>query len=151
MKLNNYQIISIIILISIYHYYIQNNLEKNFFRCYIEYNSIKRPLNMCNTFQKKTNMICLGMPSGHSEIITILASLLYLYNFIPLWLCLILIFIFSIQRLVTNMHTMIQIIAGIIFGLLYVFIYKHFNLSVNAFLIVLSIGIILYMICKNLN
>jgi membrane-associated phospholipid phosphatase len=151
MKLNELQIISIIILISIYHYYVQNDLEKNFFRCYIDYNSIKRPLATCNKFKNSPRLICVGMPSGHAETITILSSLLYLYKFIPLWLCLLLIFIFSIQRVIINMHTLIQIIFGIIFGLFYVFIYKYFNLSVYAFLIVFSIGILLYNICKISN
>ena len=151
MKLNDLQIISIILLISIYHYYVQNDLEKNFFRCYIDYNSIKRPLATCNKFKNSPRLICVGMPSGHAETITILSSLLYLYKFIPFWLCLLLIFIFSIQRVIINMHTIIQIIFGIIFGLFYVFIYKYFDLSIYAFLIVFSIGILLYNICKTLN
>ena len=67
------------------------------------------------------------MPSGYAETITIFASLLYLYEFIPLWVCLLLICIVSIQRLITHMHTIIQIIAGIMFGLFYVYIYKHFS------------------------
>lgn len=151
MKLNEIQIISIIILISIYHFYIQNNLEKNFFRCYIDYNSIKRPLNICSKFKNRGHLLCVGMPSGYAETITIFASLLYLYEFIPLWSCLLIIFIFSIQRFITNMHTITQIISGIMFGLFYVYIYKHFNLSIYAFLIVFSIGILLYTICKKFN
>jgi membrane-associated phospholipid phosphatase len=150
MKLNNFQVISIILLISIYHYYIQNNLEKNFSKHYFEYYDIKRPLNMCNKFHNSQPLICVGMPSGHAETITIFASLLYLYKFISLWVCLILIFIFSIQRFISNMHTIIQIIFGIIFGLFYVFLYKHFNLSIYSFLIVLSIGLLLYIICNKL-
>jgi hypothetical protein len=151
MKLNKIHIISIILLISIYHYYIQNDLEKNFFRCYIDYNSIKRPLNICNKFKNRGPLFCVGIPSGHVEAVTIFATLLYLYEFIPLWVCLLLICIVSIQRLITHMHTIIQIIAGIMFGLFYVYIYKHFNLSIYAFLIVFSIGILLYTICKKLN
>lgn len=151
MKLNNYYIIIIIIFVSVYHYYIQNDLEKNFCRCYIDYNSIKRPLATCNKFKNSPRLICVGMPSGHAETITILATLLYVYQFIPLWLCLLLIFIFSIQRFITNMHTIIQIISGVIFGLFYVYIYKYFNLSIYAFLIIFSIGILLYTICKIKN
>jgi membrane-associated phospholipid phosphatase len=83
------------------------------------------------------------MPSGHAEGITILSSLLYLYNFIPLWLCLILIIGVSGQRITSQMHTLPQVIAGIFFGYMYTLLYHHFNFSIYSILIVLSIGSIL--------
>ena len=149
MKLNDLtNIFIIIILIAFYHYFIQNDLEKYFFKCHFDYDRIKRPLKICSKDDKYTNpIICVGMPSGHAETITVLASLLYLYKFIPLWLSLLLIFIFSIQRYITNMHSISQIIAGIAIGLIYVSIYKYFNLSILSFLIVVFIGILLYSSC----
>ena len=140
----------IIILIAGYHYSIQNDLEKLFFKCHFDYNNIKRPLKICSKEQqRKKPTMCIGMPSGHAETITIFSSLLYLYKFIPLWISLLLIFIFSIQRYISNMHSIIQIVTGILFGLSYVFIYKHFNLDIRSFLIVIFIGMSLYLSCMN--
>jgi membrane-associated phospholipid phosphatase len=154
MKLNEssnkkLMIFIIILLITNYHYLIQNYLEKYYFKCHFDYNSIKRPLTICSKEQQREKpTTCIGMPSGHVETITIFTSLLYLYKFIPLWISILLIFIISIQRYISNMHSIIQIVAGIIFGLSYVFIYKHFNLSILSFLIIIFIGISLYLSCK---
>jgi membrane-associated phospholipid phosphatase len=62
---------------------------------------------------------------------------------------LLLIFLISIQRYTSNMHSMYQIVAGIIFGFCYVSIYKYFNLSIPSFLIIFCIGILLYLSCLN--
>ena len=141
MKLNkDFNIVVLIILISLYHGTLQNDLEKNFSETYFNYEQVKRPLPRCSNENPDG---CIGMPSGHAETITILSSLLYLYDFIPLWLCLILILIFSGQRITSNMHTLPQVLAGISFGYMYALLYHHFNLSVYSFLIVLSIGSIL--------
>ena len=154
MKLNElsnkkFMIFIIIVLITNYHYLIQNDLEKHYFKCHFDYNSIKRPLKICSKEQeRKKSIMCIGMPSGHVETITIFTSLLYLYKFIPLWISILLIFIISIQRYISNMHSIIQIVAGMIFGLSYAFIYKHFNLSIISFLIIIFIGISLYLSCK---
>jgi membrane-associated phospholipid phosphatase len=83
------------------------------------------------------------MPSGHAETITILSSLLYLYDFIPLWLCLILIIGVSGERITSQMHTLPQVLAGISFGYIYALLYYHFNFSLYSFFIVLSVGSIL--------
>ena len=141
MKLNkDFNIVVLIIFVCLYHYSIQNDLEKNFSEIYFNYDEIKRPLPRCSNGQPHG---CIGMPSGHAETITILSSLLYLYDFIPLWLCLVLIIGVSGRRITSNMHTLPQVLAGITFGYLYALLYRHFNFSVYAFLIVLSIGSIL--------
>ena len=138
MKLNkDFNIVVLIILISLYHMSIQNDLEKKFSETYFNYEEVKRPLSRCSNDQQ---FGCIGMPSGHAETITILSSLLYLYDFIPLWLCLVLIIGVSGQRITSNMHTIPQVLAGIYFGYLYTLLYHHFNFSVYSFLIVLSIG-----------
>jgi len=145
-----FMIFVIIVVITIYHYLIQNDLEKYFFKCHFDYNSIKRPLKICSKEQeRKKPTVCVGMPSGHAETITIFAGLLYLYKLIPLWFSILIIFIISIQRYISNMHSIIQIMTGIIFGLSYVFIYKHFNLAIYSFLIVIFIGMSLYLSCMN--
>lgn len=149
MKLNknitqNLQVILFIILVSIYQSAIQNGLEKLFNETYFDgFKFIKRPLEKC---LNSTEAYCLGMPSGHSETITIFATLLYLYKFIPLWLCIMLISIVGLQRILTNVHTIMQVIAGIFIGFLYAKLYRYFNLSAFSFFIVFGIGIMLYLL-----
>lgn len=140
---NHIFFIFFILFIFLYHSFIQNGLEKIFCETYIDYNFIKRPLKYCSNNWNGQNTKCIGMPSGHAEMVTIILSLLYFYKFIPLWLCLLLIFIFSMQRIISNMHTIIQVIIGISIGLLYFNIYKFFNLSIYSILFVLCIGFIL--------
>jgi nucleoside-diphosphate-sugar epimerase len=54
-------------------------LEKIFNETYFDgFKFIKRPLEKCLNSRQAH---CIGMPSGHSETITIFASLLYLYKF----------------------------------------------------------------------
>jgi membrane-associated phospholipid phosphatase len=122
-----------------YHYYIQNSIEKRFSLEYFGYNNVKRPLssNYLTSFED------LGMPSGHSEIITIMFLLLYFQKYIPLWLCILIILIVSLQRLITEQHTIVQVITGIICGLIYSFIYKSYNFSLLSFGIVILISLLL--------
>jgi hypothetical protein len=144
MKLNkDFDITVLISLISLYHILIQNDLEKKFSETYFNYDDVKRPLTKCSIYLHGQTKGCIGMPSGHAEGITILSSLLYLYNFIPLWLCLILIIGVSGQRITSQMHTLPQVLAGISFGYIYALLYHYFNFSFYSFLIVLSIGSIL--------
>ena len=148
MKLNkDFNIIVLIILICLYHGILQNGLEKIFSETYFNYEQVNRPLIRCSSYLNGQILGCIGMPSGHSETITIFSILLYLYNFIPFWLCLILIFVFSGQRITSNMHTFTQVVAGIFFGYVYALIYQYFNFSSYSFLIVLSIGLILALLC----
>jgi membrane-associated phospholipid phosphatase len=135
MKLNTF---IIIILICIYHSVIQNRIEKAFFKTYFDSNLIKRPTKKC-LINKSDN--CIGMPSGHSETVTLFASLLYFYNIIPLWVSLFIILIFSFQRVNTNKHSTLQVVIGILIGYLYAILYKLFNLSLYSFSIILSIGL----------
>jgi len=150
-KLTNSQIIILItiFLLASYHYLIHNDLEKTFSKTYFEYNDIRRPFNKCNTEINSSRLSCTGMPSGHAETISIICILLYLYNFIPLWLSIIIIMIVSFQRIISNKHTLIQVLIGSLLGLIYASIYKFFNLSVYGFIFVLGIGFILTMI--NIN
>ena len=148
MKLNkDFTVVFLVILICLYHISIQNGLEKIFSETYFNYEEVNRPLPICSTCLNGQPLRCIGMPSGHAETITIFSSLLYLYDFIPLWLCLILIIGFSGQRITSNMHTLPQVLAGISFGYVYALIYQYFNFSAYSFLIVLSIGLILALLC----
>ena len=131
----------ILFLIFTYHNLIQNRIEKMFCKRFFNKDIFKRPKKKC---LYNNSMNCMGMPSGHSETITILGFLLYFYNIIPLWLCLFLIFIFSFERITSNMHSIIQVVIGIILGYFYALLYKIMNLSIYSFFIVLYIGILLY-------
>ena len=113
------------------------------FETYFDYNNVKRPLKNCANGANGQQTKCVGMPSGHAETVTIIASLLYLYKFISLPICVLLIFIFSLQRILSNMHTVLQVIIGIIVSSVYVQIYYAFHLSIYSFIIVFVIGLIL--------
>ena len=136
-----YIIIIWIIFICLYHYFIQNGIEKIFNQTYFNYDSVKRPLKKCENDIYKT-VECIGMPSGQSEIITILSCLLYYYNFINLPICISLIIIVSIQRIITDMHTLPQVTVGFILGFIYSYLYITLNGWYSS-IIILFIGLIL--------
>jgi membrane-associated phospholipid phosphatase len=143
MKLNTTSILLIIITLSAYHFYLHNHLEKLFSRTFFDYNDIRRPLKMCDSKMNSSRFYCTGMPSGHAEGSSVLAFLLYFYNFIPLWASLLFIITVSSQRVFSNKHTVLQVIIGSLLGFIYASIYKEFNLSLNGFLIVVTIGVLL--------
>lgn len=145
-SLKNIIILSIIVLFSIYHYFIHNGLEKNFSQTYFDYNNVKRPLLNCSNQTICPRLGCIGMPSGHAETSSVFLFLLYFNKFIPLWVCLIFLFLICLQRIITRMHTLTQVIVGSILGFLYASIYKKFNLSLLGFLIVFFIGFILVLL-----
>ena len=151
MKLNKFKtniiILFFILLISFYHYRIQNGLEKIFYETYFDYTGIRRPLSRCDNYSNGKPANCVGIPSGHAETVTIFTTLLYLFKFIPLYVCLTLIFIFSAQRVFSNMHTTFQVLIGVLLGFLYVQIYTYFNLQIYSLFIVIIIGLILAILC----
>jgi len=128
-----------LLIVVLYHYYIQNNVEKRFCLEYFDYNNVKRPLSG-NIMSSSGD---LGMPSGHAEAGTIMFLLLYYYGYISLPVSIILIFIVSLQRVLKERHSIAQVIVGTICGLIYSYIYKSYNLSIFSFLIVLSITFLL--------
>jgi adenine/guanine phosphoribosyltransferase-like PRPP-binding protein len=148
--------ILIISIIFLYHFCIQNSLEKLFFQNYFNNESIKRPLKNCYNNKLYTSLNCIGMPSGHAEIATIIFCLLYFYKYISFTVCIILILLVSLQRIVTNMHTIQQVIVGIIFGFLYFKYYSLMDCSIYCLLPVIILGLlfsilIIYKINKRLQ
>jgi membrane-associated phospholipid phosphatase len=128
-----------LLIVVLYHFWVQNNVEKLFCLEYFGYNNVKRPLSGNIMF----STCDLGMPSGHAEAGTIMFLLLYFYEYISLPVSIILIFIVSLQRVVKERHTIAQVIAGTMCGIIYSYIYKSYNLSIFSFLIVLSITLLL--------
>jgi hypoxanthine phosphoribosyltransferase len=146
MKLNIIFFITII-LICLYHYFIHNGLEKTFSQTYFDYLSVKRPLFRCNNIDNCSKLNCIGMPSGHAETASVFLFLLYFYKIIPLWICLLFVLLFSIQRIVTDMHTISQVLMGSLLGFIYASLYKYFDLSVIGFIIIFIFGLILTLLC----
>jgi membrane-associated phospholipid phosphatase len=128
-----------LLIVVLYHFWLQNNVEKLFCLEYFGYNNVKRPLSGNIMF----STCDLGMPSGHAEAGTIMFLLLYFYEYISLPVSIILIFIVSLQRVLKERHTIAQVIAGTICGIIYSYIYKSYNLSIFSFLIVLLITLLL--------
>ena len=128
-----------LLIVVMYHHYVQDNIEKIFFLEYFGYNNVKRPLsgNIMYSYED------LGMPSGHVESSTLMFLLLYFYGYISLPVSIILIFLISLQRVLEQRHTIAQTIVGAICGIIYSYIYKSYNLSIFSFLIVVSITLLL--------
>jgi len=139
-SLKNIQLFTFIILLTIYHFYIHNILEKKFSQTYFEYDKVKRPLFRCKDAEKATHLGCIGMPSGHAETVAVFSFLLYFYKIIPLWITFLMISIICLQRITSNMHTISQVTVGAILGYIYAIIYKKFTFG---FIIIFGIGLLL--------
>jgi membrane-associated phospholipid phosphatase len=139
-------LIAIIIVISLYHYFFQTRLEKIFFKTYFGYDNVKRPMIQCKDYPIDNSILCLGMPSGHAETITIISLLLYSYKIISLQICILLIVLISLQRIYTGVHTIFQVIIGIFFGYIYFTIYKFYDLSVYSFLVTFFVTFIIILL-----
>lgn len=77
------------------------------------------------------------MPSGHAEIATIICFILYKLNCIPLINMIIIIYFICLQRIITNKHTLLQTIIGVLFGLFYSNIYFKLGLSYKSIIVAL--------------
>jgi membrane-associated phospholipid phosphatase len=139
-NLKNMQLFAVIILLGMYHFYIHSRLEKSFSQRYFDYDLVKRPLLKCKGPKNSSRLNCIGMPSGHAETASVVSFLLYFYKIIPLWVCLLIISTVSMQRVITDMHSLSQVIVGAILGYIYAFIYKKFTFG---FIIVFTIGLLL--------
>ena len=128
-----------IIIISISHYGIVNKIEKIFSKLLFPDNKIiNRPLDKCKDSQD-FNFSCIGMPSGHTEGTTILCLLLNHYDLLPLPMAILTIFVVGLQRIVTDMHNIQQVLVGLLFGLLYTQLYINTGTSFTSILILLGI------------
>jgi len=92
---------------------------------------------------------CLGMPSGHTEVVTIIATLLMAYNIISKIVYLLLIVLIGFQRIYSSRHTFAQVIVGFIMGTLYSAIYlvyfnKYCSYTCISVLLIPLLIIILY-------
>ena len=141
-----YSQVVVFLLLILYHSVILNPIEKKFSsQCFPHSSIIRRPSEKCI---KKTvlHQNCLGLPSGNSEIITIVTVLLYHYKVLSLPLSLFLILVVGMQRILLKKHTLLQVIAGIFLGFLYSSFYYYLNLSFLCLLfpILITLPLVLF-------
>jgi hypoxanthine phosphoribosyltransferase len=144
MKKNKFQyVVFVFLFLALVHYCYINGLEKILFSIYANSTLLRRPTPVCETVHNPSTL-CLGMPSGHVEIVTILGSALYHYNLISLVVWFLLIVGICLQRILTHRHTFLQTMVGILFGLFYSYVYL--STKNNLHLILLCVFFIfLYM------
>lgn len=111
----------LIILILVIHYCFINGLEKMTISTFFDYKSL-RPLPECNT--KNVTISCLGLPSAHVEMATILGAYLYSTKYISFFWCIALIVVTCFQIILTKSHTLLQTLVGILFGGAYFYLYS---------------------------
>ena len=130
-----------IALIGLVHYALINPLEKRAYSVYFKEN-VLRP--RCPT-NEGTN--CLGMPSGHAETVTVVCVLLYTRGKISLQVALSIIFLVCIQRIIAKEHTVLQVLAGCVLGVVYSKFYKY-TLFTPLLLVILLVVLLIYKIDK---
>jgi len=121
------------IYIAILHFLIINPCEKLLAQSLFK--DVYRPLPNCG--KDDISLACLGMPSGHTETISVIIFLLLLKNKIPALIATIVIIIIGSQRILASLHTLGQVCVGMILGLIYAFIY--FGLDKFTYIFIVSI------------
>ena len=142
---NNRESFLYLLLILFIHGVFLNKFEKIYFEKYSGSNIKYRPLGTC---KNNNSFKCLGMPSGHSEMIVILCVFLVIKKIIPIEIAIILIFLVGLQRIFFDMHSLLQVIVGIIFGLIYSYIYIITDYSFLSLLITISLTILFAILIK---
>jgi hypoxanthine phosphoribosyltransferase/acid phosphatase family membrane protein YuiD len=112
-----------------------NILLKYVFHYYSKHQDfIKRP----NATQGILGWETLGMPSGHTETTTVLCLILMWHYKLPIKIGSLIILTMMLQRIVTKMHTLRQVIAGLLTGLTYSYIYILTGLSYKTLIFILT-------------
>jgi len=106
---------------------------------------IVRTLSGDAQWAKRPTGVPYGMPSGHAESFTVLAFLLYKKGIINGWVCSSIITLAGIQRIVYNRHTLFQVIAGTLLGLMYGHLYSR---SKNPLLQCLILALAFYTLSR---
>jgi len=142
--MNKLKYILFLLFIIIIFIFIINPLEKKIFKLY--FYTDKRPLDKCVNSINNFDFECLGMPSGHTEVATIISLLLYSKRYINLPIAIIIILLVAFQRLLSKMHSEYQILIGFLLGLLYASIFiklkKIFYIIIFILLLIFSLILI---------
>ena len=105
----------------VYHTFVLNLLLKHLIYFYSKKSKITlRPLEI---HKSKLYSKSLGMPSGHTENITMMMLTLIWYQKIPVLVGLNTILIVMLQRILTYRHTLRQVIGGFFMGCIYTVLY----------------------------
>jgi len=115
-------VVFVFLFLALVHYCFINGLEKILFSIYANSTLLRRPTPACET-EHNPSTLCLGMPSGHVEIVTFLGGALYHYKIISLVVWFLLIGAICLQRIMTRRHTFLQTMVGLLFGLFYSYVY----------------------------
>lgn len=134
MKKNNQCHVYFVIFILLLHFCFINGLEKMLFHSYVDSPQVRRPNNECETIHNPA-VECLGMPSGHVEITTLLGCFLYSSNILSFPILIGVIVAMALQRILTHRHTVLQTIVGFLFGLFYAFAYLSIQVSYQQVLL----------------
>ncbi len=136
-----------LLLICVIHYCIINGLEKMIFYSIFKKNNTLRP-NCDENFIIPT--YCLGMPSAHAEIGTMLVLYALFKKYISIPIGVIIVIIVCLQRILTQNHTVFQTFIGILFGFFYFFLYLHHGWYVLIILFIYS-NILLFLVEKSFS
>ncbi len=107
------------------------------------YKTLPRPNETCKKIP--SILSCLGMPSGHTEAITLLTIFAFLSGFINIFWVISLILLVVFERVITQMHTINQVMVGFLLGLLYALIYYSLKSPIYICIIAIMI-LILYVL-----
>ena len=108
--------------ICVIQYCIMNGLEKMIVHHFVQDGKAMRPQSTCTEEVTPTN--CLGMPSGHAEIGTMVALFLYSRNYVSLPTAALLAALVCLERIFSNHHTAVQTAAGVLLGFVYFLLYS---------------------------
>lgn len=94
-----------------------------------------RPRGECASSARPNTVECQGMPSGHCETAALLATLgcvsgLFPFPF-PVYAGLLIVVVVALQRVLSSMHTVPQVLVGSLLGLLYGLLYHKTSLLVS--------------------
>ena len=134
------------IFIILAHIGVLNKLEKIFTKILFNNNkNINRPSEECKD-SYDFNISCIGMPSGHTELATILSLLLVHYESLPISIASLIILLTGLQRIESNRHTIQQVLVGFLFGLGYACFYIKTDMSLKSMLIITGVILLLSLI-----
>lgn len=121
----------------LFHFFVLNVLEKLYISTYSE--NVSRPLRKC---KDSKSVQCLGMPSGHSETITVIMVLLYLNGYATALISFLFIGLIGSQRILSEMHNLSQVVAGVLIGTVYAVLYYIVGTPLYIFLISILVAIV---------
>ena len=116
----------VLVTLGVVHFWLINPMTKLLVSLgFVGMPSIYRPSDKCLLEAERKRFECLGFPSGHVEIATIICGLLYMHieNVIGMIAAVVIVGLVAFQRVVSKKHTLVQVGFGLFFGVLYTALY----------------------------